>query len=213
MRSLRRVWIGLFVVFLVVPSTKAYSLTIDFESLLDFEDLTSQYASLGVTFSNTTALTAGISLNESEFPPLSGSNVVFDNGGAMSILFDFAVDSVGGYFTYVGPLTFVAYDTTNAIVGSATSVFDSNLALSGTSGSTPNEFLQLAFASGINRIIITGDPAGGSFTLDDLIFTTMTTAVTEPVTLVLFFVGGVMLLLVRRGRRKAVSTHHTVATA
>jgi hypothetical protein len=35
----------------------------------------------------------------------------------------------------------------------------------------PNEFLQLAFASGISKLTVAGDPAGGSFVLDDLSFT------------------------------------------
>src|SRR5437773_468293 len=41
------------------------------------------------------------------------------------------------------------------------------MALSGVSGSTPKEFLQISFATGISRITITGDAKGSSFTLDD----------------------------------------------
>ncbi len=202
LNKLRNTCIRVVVLLSAITSTNAHSVTIDFESLLDLEGVSSQYASLGVTFSNATALTAGISLNEFEFPPVSGSNVVFDSGGMMSILFATSMESVGGYFTYAGPLTLIAYDATDAIVGSATSAFDSNQAQSGVAGSAPNEFLQLSSATGISRITFTGDPAGGSFTLDDLIFTALaslppSTAVPEPATLLLFLVGG-MVLLVRR---------------
>ena len=40
--------------------------TLDFESLSDLESVTNQFS--GVTFANAVALTAGISLNEFDFP-------------------------------------------------------------------------------------------------------------------------------------------------
>ena len=47
----------------------AQATVIDFESLTDSNSVTTQFA--GVTFQNALVLTAGLSLNESEFPPQS----------------------------------------------------------------------------------------------------------------------------------------------
>jgi hypothetical protein len=97
---------------------------------------------------------------------------------------------VGGFFNYASQLTLEAFDASNNLLGSVTSLFGANLAPSGDSGSGPNEFLQLNSASGISRVAITGDPAGGSFTLDDLTITT-STAVPEPEAFV-FLLGGLL---------------------
>ena len=66
--------------------------TVDFETfpdgtpIPDSTSITTQFP--GLIFTNTTVITAGISLNEFEFPPHSGTNVAFDDGGPISI--DFA---------------------------------------------------------------------------------------------------------------------------
>jgi hypothetical protein len=150
-----------------------------FEGFSDSTSLTSQYP--GLTFQSATVITAGISLNEFEFPPHSGINVVFDDGGPISILFASPIIGFSGYFTYGLPLTLNAFDSGSNQVGQALSLFSSNLALSGDTGSSPNEFLSLSFAAGISSVTITGDPAGGSFVLDDATFT----PVPEPNSLVL----------------------------
>src|ERR1019366_8377021 len=82
-------------------------ITIDFEGLPDSTILTNQYP--GVTFSNAVILTAGISLNEFEFPPFSGSNVASDNGGPLSIAFASPATAFGGYFTHTVPLMLRAF--------------------------------------------------------------------------------------------------------
>src|ERR1022692_3582415 len=86
----------------------AGTVTLDFEGFPDSTPLTTQYP--GLTFQNATILTAGIGLNELEFPPHSGTNVVFDDGGPISILFDGPVLSFSGYFTYAEPLVLAAFD-------------------------------------------------------------------------------------------------------
>jgi hypothetical protein len=91
---------------------------------------------------------------------------------------------VAGFFTYTLPLTLTAFDAASNIVATDVSDFASNLALSGDPGSAPNELLSVAFAGGIDRVLIAGDFAGGSFTLDDLT-RTPATAVSEPATLML----------------------------
>src|ERR1035441_4544505 len=164
----------LAVILLPVP-LKAATITIDFEGFPDSTSLTTQY--LGLTFQNATILTSGISLNEFEFPPHSGSNVVFDDGGPISISFSSPILSFSGFFTYAEPLVLAAFDAGSSQVGSAVSAFSSNLALSGDTGSSPNEFLQVSFAGGISSVTISGDPAGGSFTMDDA---TYNSTVPEP---------------------------------
>lgn len=194
----------------LLGSPMAQATVIDFEGLLDSEIVTSQYA--GVTFQNTLALTAGLSLNEFEFPPASGMNVVFDDGGPIIINFLTPVTSVGGFFTYLTGLNFLAFDNAGVQVGAASSAFNANLGLSGDSGSTPNEFLELTSIGGIASARITGDPAGGSFTLDDLTFRqAAVNPVSEPASFALVALGLGALAL--RRRRKPAPSAHTPSVA
>ncbi len=191
----RRLFVfGLMMLFVLAGFGGPASATvINFDGLSDLDSVTTQFS--GLTFSNTTVLTAGISLNEFEFPPRSGANVVFDDGGAIMIVFDVPQVSIGGFFTYLVPLTFTAFDAADLVVGADTSDFDSNLALSGDPGSAPNEFLGVAFAGGIRSITIEGDVAGGSFSLDDLTFT-VSVVPAPPVLLLL--AAGIGMLIWRR---------------
>jgi hypothetical protein len=171
----------------------AAPITITFEDLTEFDSVLNHYP--GLAFTNATVLTAGSSLNEVDFPPHSGQNVVFDDGGPISVLFDNPVFSFGGFFNYSVPVTLTAFDTSHNPLGSATSQLSSNLGIS------PNEFLELILASGISSITITGDPAGGSFTLDDVTYSADPVPVPEPGTLTLLALGGLGLLRRRLTRR------------
>ena len=176
-----RLSLGVLLLAVAAPAAlRAGTGVIDFETFPDGTSLTTQYP--GLTFSNATIITAGISLNEFEFPPHSGSNASFDDGGPISIAFASPILSFGAYFTYAEPLTLAAFDATSAQVATAASLFSNNEALSGDTGSSPDEFLQVSFASGISSVTITGDPLGGSFTMDDA---TYTSAVPEPNSLIL----------------------------
>lgn len=182
--------------FSQVPAARA---AINFDSLNDSDIVTNQFS--GAVFSNTIVLTAGISLNEFEFPPRSDFNVASDNGGPITISFTTPVLSFVGYFTYLVPLTLTAFDAGNGQVGQAVSLFSNNLALSGDPGSSPNELLQVAFAAGISSITITGDQFGGSFTLDDAAFEPTAAGVPEPHSLLLLtpaLVAGVLFITRRR---------------
>jgi len=137
-----------------------------FEGFADSTILTNQYA--GALFSNAVVLSAGITLNELEFPPHSPSNVASDNGGPISIVFSSGVTSFSGYFTYSVPLTVQAYDSSNHLLTSATSAFSNNEALSGATGSHSNELLQVSSATSINKVVITGSAQGASFVMDDV---------------------------------------------
>lgn len=156
--------LSLAVLLLCPPSADAGF--IDFESLNDLESVTDHFP--GLAFSNTIVLTAGVSLNEFDFPPHSGASVVSDDGGPITILFSSPALSFSAYFTYVVPLSVEAFDSTNTSVGLATSIFSANDGFTGEPGSSPNEFLEVSSIAGISRLVITGDDFGGSFVIDDV---------------------------------------------
>jgi hypothetical protein len=201
----------LFLAALVaIPSRlMASPIVINFDTLNDGDAVTTQFA--GLTFTNATVLVAGISVNELDFPPHSGSNVVFDNGGPISVAFATPVEAFGGYFNYAQPLTLQAFDSAQNLLGSISSAFTSDLGTSGDPGSSPNEFLQLASASGISDVVITANPAGTSFTLDDATITpgSTPTPVPEPATLSLILVGLLGALPAIRARRTHLTTNYS----
>ena len=168
---------------IVVLSFPIGASVVNFESFLDGDLLTNQIP--GITFTNTTIYSSGISLNEFEFPPRSGTNVASDFGGPITISFDVSLSAFSAYFTYLGPLTVTAFNASHIQLGSVTSLFASNLGISGDPGSSPNELLQFS-GTGIRSVTITGQIGGGSFTMDDLGFTPGTTTATpEPRTALL----------------------------
>ncbi len=201
-----------FVTGLVVfgGCANAALVTLDFEGFSDSTILTTQYPS--VTFTNAIILTSGISLNEFEFPPRSGMNVVSDNGGPMTIDFSPPITSFSGYFTYLEPLTIDGYNAADKEVASAASLFSNNLAClagppcSGDPGSSPNEFIEMSFTGGMSSVTITGDPAGGSFTLDDATYTTASaTSVPEPLTAFLIPLGVALLVAYNQVQETAIA--------
>lgn len=181
---------------LLVSVAGARATTIDFDGLADSTVVTNQFP--GVAFGNAIVLTAGVSLNEFEFPPRSGANVALDGGGAISIGFAVPVASFGAYFTYTTRLTLTAFDAGSNAIASTISAFETNAALSGEPGAAPNEWMQVVFPGGISSIAIAGAPLGGSFTMDDASYD----AVPEPATLGGVF-GGLVLLGALRSSRRA----------
>jgi len=187
---MRHGWLLLFLTFVVSPLLTAGSIVIDFEDLSDGTFVTTQYPFL--TFSNAVIATAGISLNELEFPPESGSNVVIDYGGPISIAFASSISSFGGFFTYDQPITIQGFDSSSGLLASSTSQFSNNLACLagppclGDPGSSPNEFIQVNSSIGFSSVVITGDPAGFSFALDNVTYSLVATSVPEPSNLAVF---------------------------
>ena len=210
-RMKRQLWFSvvLAAVALLVGARVSQALPITFEGLQDGTPVTTQYAADHVTFSNATAIVAGVSLNEFEFPPHSGTTVVFDDGGPMRLSFSVPFTSVQGFFTYGTQLTLTAFSDTAGLhqIGSVSSLFNSNDALFGDPGSNPNELLQLAGIGPIGSIQITGDPSGGSFTLDDF----NGTPTPEPASLLLLG-SGLGGLWWRRKMRKVSCCHGPTAT-
>lgn len=123
----------------------------------------------------------------------------------MTITFGVLVSAFSGRFTYsynvgclglgCGGITIQAFNGANNPLVTAQSFFASNLALSGDPGSSPNELFQFFWfnAPGISRVTITADPAGGSFTLDDLTYEPMAAGVPEPASWVLVAAGLAMV--------------------
>jgi len=184
--------------FSVTFTSSSHATLIDFEGFPDSTVLTNQITDL--SFTNTKVITAGISLNEFEFPPNSGENVVFDSGGPITITFLAPVSYVGGYFTYTTPVTITAFDASSDLIGSIISQFSTNTALSGDVGSSPNELISVSF-SGISKVIIEGDSQGGSFVMDDLTF------LPEPGTAMLICSGlGLMVVVPKIQRRRRITT-------
>ncbi len=178
-----------FLLAIAAPASLRADVTVvDFETfpdatpILDSTPLNTQFP--GLTFTDATVISAGISLNEFELPPHSGTNVVFDDGGPMTISFTDPVLSFSGYFTYYEPLTVQAFDGSDTQVASAMSLFSVNVGCDpgpvclGDAGSSPNEFIKVAFAGGISSVTMTADPNGSSFVLDDATYATA--AVPEP---------------------------------
>lgn len=188
--------IALATLLMAAPAAAAPVL-LDFEDLTDLEGVTTQYAAFGVTFTNSTVLTSGLvggTLNEFDFPPFSGVNVVSDDGPITLSFGPQIISSFSAQFTYAVQLTLLGFRN-GVQVTSGTSAGTDNLGL--------NEKISLVGL--LDEIQITGDPFfGGSFTMDDLRFETVDSPpVPEPGTLGLMLLGGASLVR-RRLRRKNV---------
>jgi hypothetical protein len=183
------------------PASNAAPVIVDFEGFANNTVLSNQVA--GLTFTNATVLSAGIGLNEIDFPPYSGANVAYDSGGNLIVDFASLVYSVSARITYVTRVTLTAYDAGLAAVASANTIFTHNTATGGAVGSAPNELITVSWASGISRVRLAGSPEGGSLVIDNLTYDTGAASVPEPATLGLLGLGLAGLGIVRR--RKASS--------
>lgn len=158
--------------FITVP---AQATLITFEGLTDNLSLSNEIP--GLTFNGATVQTAGISLNEFDFPPKSGDNVTIAFTNLLEITFADMMDTVSGYFTYADSLTFSIYDTNGGLLASSQSAGVSNL------GS--NELITLS-SQGIALLRINSN---SNFTLDDLSYSNASVPVPEPSTILLFAIG------------------------
>ncbi|MGO9113053.1 MAG: hypothetical protein ACLP9L_27795 [Thermoguttaceae bacterium] len=160
--------------------------TIDFDDLASETIVTNQYS--GVSFTGAEILTAGVSLNP-EFPPVSGSNVVYDysNGIITAAPTAGTWDFVGGYITGNTSITLFAYDASNDLLGEV-STGGANYVGSGT-GLNPNIFLSL---SKPDIAYVSFHDTGNTFTLDNFEYEASSSVVPEPTTLVVWSLLGAL---------------------
>lgn len=164
---LRRLVLACALLFASTSISSASPITLDFEGLTDLEEVTAQFP--GLVFSNALVFSAGTTLNEFEFPPNSGSKVITDNGGPVTISFSQQVYSLSAYFTYLTPVTLTAFDSSNNPIGSQIPAFSANYV---SSANPPNELIAFNSIVGISSVTLSGEQFGGSFVFDDLTYDT-----------------------------------------
>ncbi|MHA2374634.1 MAG: DUF7507 domain-containing protein [Candidatus Thorarchaeota archaeon] len=136
---------------------KTAATTITFEGLGHYQDVGAYYP--GITFTGATCLVKP-DYNWIEYPPHSGTTVVFDITGGTGVIridFDFTVSLVGAWFTTYMGVYIEAYDMWDNLLD-ATSV-------------SPNvgtiDYAEVV-ASGIKYVLI--HDTGNTFTMDDLTY-------------------------------------------
>ena len=177
----------LFACLFIIISIPAKATVLTFEGLPDNLSLSNEFS--GLTFNGATVLTAGLSLNEFDFPPISGDNVVASLTNLLEITFLDLTDTVSGYFTYGDLLSLSSYDINGRLLATSQSAGVNNL------GS--NELITLS-GQGISLLRVSSN---SNFTLDDLSFSNAV-AVPEPTTIVLLAIGALGLRMSRCNRNR-----------
>ena len=166
------------------------STVIDFEGIANGTALSNQYSKFGASFEHAVISTA---IPPSDFPARSGVNQIksdhqtFD--GTITVRSSGSTWSeIGGYATGIGHVVLTAFAIDGSVLGTA-----STSGANYVSAGTPNELLDVA-ATGIAYATFVTDFAAGSYTVDDLFFTstdafritdlsTSTFIATDPITL------------------------------
>ncbi len=194
-------WLLSLALCLLLQPSPGSAGVIDFESLPDSVPLLDQLAAQGVTFQNAVTLTAGLSLNEADFPPHSGVRAVGDDGnGPMRLMFAAPIDVFSAYFTYSSGLSFSLFDSLGALQNVVATNDMSNL---GQSTAITINMIDVA------RI----DIAGGtpeSFIMDDLAIDPAR-GIPEPGTLDLFGLGLFALACRRAGCKRLLGALFALA--
>ena len=186
----------LLVLFLGTAANTAQAIPIDFEIFADNFALTNEVT--GLTVLGGAVLTAGLGLNEIDFPPTSGLNVLAAPSGSLTFGFLDPITDFSAYFTFNESLAFTAFNAGGDLLLSFGSTMASNLG-----SATLIQFNTL----GISSLLI-ANLGGSGFTLDDLSFSSMVPpiSVSEPSTLPLLAIAGLAAVLVRRRKGKSVAS-------
>lgn len=148
----------------------ASQIVLNFESFGDGDIVGSSIADL--SFSGDVIATAGLLLEEADFPPRSDVSVLVNVDSVIAVDFASPVFSVGAYVTHARPLVLAAYDQGSRLLGSVSTLFSTNTVLDGPTESQVNERLQVTSAVGIDRATFTCASQGALFALDDFYYDT-----------------------------------------
>lgn len=170
---------------------------VDFEIFSDSDMPTTEIP--GLVFTNATVLAAGASLNEIDFPPHSGTNVVAALD-SLTVSFDMPINLVGGFFSYADAagVNLSLYDINNMLLADAFFA-----APPGLSNIVSNQFVSLG-ASNIHTMVVSLNSSilDNPFTLDDLTYT----YISEPATVLLISLGLIAIHFSRSEKRKTLRT-------
>ena len=155
-------------VWLVLSALGLSSAALAQAPVLDFEGLPEGQAAgtaiSGVSFTNATVLQSAASLNESEYPPRSGTKVVCDIGGPIKVVFSQSVKSFTAYITHSQTVTLKLLASNGGVISQTTVAGDNRQG----SGKAPNEAIQLTSDAGFTQVELSSAPGGSSFTMDDI---------------------------------------------
>jgi len=152
---------------LLFASVAAPATVINFEGLSD-SDMIGRIGA--AEFTDTYVASAGSSLNDLEFPPNSGINVVYNPDDMINVRFDDLMEKVGAFVTYTSPVFLQAFDDNGVLVTTVVSLYFANTALTGDPGAAPNEYLEVSALSGIRSVLFSTGLLGPTFVIDDLTF-------------------------------------------
>lgn len=167
-----------------------FALPLDFEDFTDSSPLTNEI--IGFTFSGGTVLTAGVGLNEIDFPPRSGTNVLAALLGSLTVIANVPFGQFSAYFTFDEQLMFSGFDVAGNLLFSFNSPINSNLGSNSLIGFAAPEISSLVIAT----------QGSTPFTMDDLDVSTVTVTVPEPGTLALLPLGLLAAAYIRRRRNE-----------
>lgn len=164
----------------------AAAMPIDFEQFTDSFALTNELS--GLSFSGGTVLTAGVGLNEFDYPPSSGSNVLTAFLGSLTVRADTPFNHFSANFTFDEVLNFSGFDGLGNLLFSFNSPVASNL----------GSFTPIGYGAPDIASLVVASHSGTPFTLDDL--DVGVASVPESGTLGLLTLGIVAGAMVRRLR-------------
>lgn len=185
---------------LYVFSFGASANLIDFDNLEDFAVATSGIS--GVDIEGLVALSAGLSLNEFQFPPRSGSIAATNESSEVIFVFGPRIFSFSAYFSYVEPFQLFAYGVNGENLGIFPSAKNSHFADGDSLVNFIHEEIKIFAEEPISKIIISSDSTY-SYVVDDVTFSHVTQV--PELSTSMYFIFGLTLISGCFARRKSVT--------